>query len=441
MKNGIPSSKKQEKEAVAFSLMFPGPERWELWQGASPEKLVPAGSAEEPGKLPRPEGVIFCFPGSAFSSLPLWNDVADGISSREQAALNLEGRGLLGADPEAAVWALDVVRRQAVADGKEGRELCASVVLQNQLSPGWILEGIRRHEVPGRLLSAPGPGPCAVLRRELGRWVLDLYDRGRWLHSQTLLAWELGEEAAREILLLFRQMEQEGVSKGWSELVVKATVPPGVAETMTRFTGLRWVPSEGPPQFVVPAPAWDLLPREVAEQRQSQLRRKRIRTLVTWALAADLALWGLALLWVVVPGVQLWLLERGLAPLRPEYRGLVQTQRTWEELRSLTDPAGSALEVLNQATQPLLGEKPKLAIKLTSFSFGPGELVIRGVTSLGEQVISDYLAFLSANPSLQGLYTWPAKAFVEGQGQNSVFTITATSTAPQPEKKEGTNPR
>lgn len=433
--------KKHEKESAAFSLMFPGPERWELWQGASPDSLTPAGAAEKPGELPLAEGLIFCFPGSAFSSVPLWNDVAEGVSSREQAALNLEARGLLGADPESAVWALDVVRRKTADAGKGERELCASAVLQNQLSPDWILEGVRRHEVPGRILSAPGPGPCAALRRELGRWVLDLYDQGRWLHSQTLLAWELGEEAGREIRMLLVQMEQEGVSHGWKDLVVKAAVSPAAAESVARLTGLRVVPNAGPLHFVFPSAAWDLLPKEVAERRQNQSRKKRIRTWVTWAVTADLVLWGLALLFVMVPAWQLWSLEHGLAPLRPEYRRLVQTQRTWEELRSLTDPSGSALEVLNQATQPLLGEKPKLAIKLTSFSFGPAELVVQGVTGLGEQAIADYLNSLSANSALEGLYSWPSKAFAEGQGQNSVFTITASSTAPQPEKKEGANSR
>jgi len=142
-----------------------------------------------------------------------------------------------------------------------------------------------------------------------------------------------------------------------------------------------------------------------------------------------------------VPGLQLWSLERALAPLRPEYRRIAQTKQVWEELRSLTDPTGSALEVLQQVSQPLLGEKPKHPIKLTTFFFGPAELTVKGVTSSGEQVIADYLSYLSKNPQLQGLYLWPAKAPGKGEGSGSSFTITAPSTAPQPEKKEGPNSR
>jgi len=230
------------------------------------------------------------------------------------------------------------------------------------------------------------------------------------------------------------------VSRGLKEIVLKADIPSGVMEMFPRWAGLRPVREEGKPKFVLPAPAWDLLPHELAERRLSQVRQKKIRSLVTGAVVADLALWLVASLLVLFPGIQLWRLERELAPLRPEYRQISQTQQTWEQLRSLTDPAGSALEVLNQAAQPLLGDKPKIAIKFTAFAFGPAELTVQGVTAQGEQVIADYLAYLSANPAWQGLYEWPSKALVEGQGQSSVFTVTASSTAPQPEKKEGANP-
>ena len=92
MKNGTPRTPKNETEVPALSLIFPGPEKWELWQGPSPEGLAPVRSAEKPGELAKNQGEIFCFPGEAFSSLPLWNPVAEGIPAREQAALNLEGQ-------------------------------------------------------------------------------------------------------------------------------------------------------------------------------------------------------------------------------------------------------------------------------------------------------------------------------------------------------------
>ena len=441
MKNGISRGKKGEKEAAPFSLIFPGPERWEFWQGASPESLAPSGSADQPRDLPMPGGVILCFPGSVFCSLPLWNPVTEGVSARDQAALNLEERGLLGSDPESAVWAADSIRRQSLRAGEGERELSASAVLHTQIPPDLILEGIRHHEIPGRLLRPPGEGPGAVLRRELGRWVLDLYDRGKWLHSQTLLARELDDEAAREIRLLLAQMEQEQVCQGWRELVVRGAVSPDAAELMGQRTGLRLVRGEETRPFLLPSLPWDLLPREVADQRQAKQKQKRFRTLVAWALAVDLALWSLATLFVLVPGIQLWRLEQALSPLRPEYRRLAKTKLIWEELRSLTNPSGTALEVLHQVTQPLLGENPKLDIKLTVFSFGPDELQVEGVTGQNEQVIRDYLATVSANAALQGLYTWPSKAVVEPKGKRSGFTLTAPSTAPRPEKTENGNVR
>lgn len=425
-------------ETSGCSLIFPGPERWELWRGTSWERLEKAGMADEPREFRNIQGAVFCFPTSAFASLPLWSPLVDGISSREQAALNLEVRGLLGSDPGAAVWAVDILKKQPLPGGseKEFRELHALVVLQPHLPAPWMVEGIQRYEIAGRLQPAPGAGSTAMLRRELGRWVLDLYENGRWLHSQGLLALQCGEEAFREIQLLFDQFIQEEISPGWKEIVVNEPVPPGQADEFVKAMDLRLVCRPSGSTFVMPEPAWDLLPREVADSRMEKKRRQKIRKMATAVFAGDLVVWLGAILLATIPQIQIWNLEKSLAPLRPKYRKIFQTQKTWEELRSLTDPHAAAIEVLHAVSAPLLGVKPRMAIKLTEFVLNPAEVVVRGVTGENEQVVVDFLAYLSQNPRLSKLYHWPTKAQTEPQGKNWVFTITATSTAPQPEKKE-----
>lgn len=436
MKNGQATPKQTESEPAGLSLVFPGAEQWELWQGASWDSLKRGPSAEQPAGLPGLQGAVFCFPSSAFFSLPLWTPLAEGVSSREQAALNLEGRGLLGTDPATAVWAVETVRREAPGreGDAEGRELQAAVVLQPQLPADWVVEGVQRHEISGRLV-APAGLAAAVLRRELNRWVLDLYENGRWLHSQILMAREPGEALAQEIHLLLLQMEQEGISRGCKELEIRATVSPAMAEVFQRVANLRLVARPENPPFSLPRPAWDLLPAEEAERRNSRAHRNKVRRWVTLVLAADLAVWILAGLCLLVPALQGWWLERKLAPLRPEYQKILQAQTTWEQLRSLTQPSASALEVLHRVSEPLLGSPPKMAVKLTAFNFSPAELVIEGLTEEGEQVITDYLRSLSQHPQLANLYVWPAKPEVSGQGQTSVFRIVAPSTAPQAEKQ------
>lgn len=441
MNNGHAAGKTTESESTGLSLVFPGAEQWELWQGASWDSLKRGPSAEQPAGLPGLQSAVFCFPSLAFFSVPFWTPVAEGVSSREQAALHLEGRGLLGADPAAAVWAVDTVRQEA--SGREGdaggRELQAAVVLQPQLPVDWVMEGVQRHEVSGRLLPAPGPS-AAVLRRELGRWVLDLYENGRWLHSQILMARELGEMLAREIHLLLLQLEQEGISCGWKDLEIRSEVSPAMAEVFQRVANLRLVARPENPVFSLPRTGWDLLPAEMAERRKSRAHRNKIRRWIAVALAADLAVWSLAGLCLLVPAFRGWWLERNLSPLRPEYQKILQAQTTWGQLRSLTQPSASALEILHGVSEPLLGSPPKMAVKLTAFNFSPAELVIEGITEEGEQVIADYLRFISQHPKLANLYSWPAKPEVSGQGQTSVFRIVAPSTAPQAEKREATAP-
>lgn len=438
MKNGKHSRKPKGSSGQEISLIFPGAEGWELWRGPAWDHLALVQAADRPSALPESAPSVLCFPSPAFSSLPHWNAVMNGVSDREQSALNLEGHGLLGVDPASAVWAIDPIREEAKEGegGKEIRELTAAAVLQPQLSPDWILEDVQRHEIPARLLVAPGSGTIAVLRRELGKWILDLYADGHWLHSQILMAGAVGEELAREISLLLLQLKQEGICGHCREMVTRQVLEGRELGVMEKVSGLRVVFKPEAPRFLLPKPAWDLLPGEVALRRKNREQRKKIKGILTWAVVADLVLWGVAGLFLLIPAIRVWHLEIALTPLRPEYRRIHGTQITWGQLRSLTDPAGSALEVLNQVAAPLMGSPPPVALKLVNFSFTPKELILSGITQEGEQVILDYLRGLAQNPKLAGLYDWPEKPQVEGQDQQSTFTIVAPSTAPPVEVEE-----
>lgn len=140
---------------------------------------------------------------------------------------------MLGANPEAAVWSMEPIRTKGVAVNEQGepvvRQLDASAILGVPFDENWIVEEASRYEVAGRVLPPPSGESTAILRRELGRWVVDFYAAGRWLHTQPLLEKELGSAMAVELGALLAQLEGRVSSRSCRCLscgTIKATPKP-----------------------------------------------------------------------------------------------------------------------------------------------------------------------------------------------------------------------
>ena len=114
--------------------------------------------------------------------MPLWVPVVEDSPVREQTQIKLEMKGLLGANPEGAIWNFEGIRKEQLpATGEEEpvtRQLEATAVLTVPFHEEWLVEEAARYEPAGRMLAAPGGGATGVLRRELGRWVADFYLSG-----------------------------------------------------------------------------------------------------------------------------------------------------------------------------------------------------------------------------------------------------------------------
>jgi len=388
-------------------VLFPGPDGWELWSGSS-QHPVCTGPADKPLKLRPGAGCLMSLPTRSFFSMPLWVPVVEDSPAREQTQIRLEMRGMLGANPEAAIWNCEAIRRDQLPPTPEGeaviRQLEATAILASPFQEEWLVEEAARYEPAGRLLPAPGPGAAGVLRRELGRWVADFYQGGKWLHSQPLLSPALDGAAAVELNATLAQLEGEAILSrldGWwiregsgvagEDLVRQLSVPlHPVARSAPQLHGEAWN---------LPPP---LLTERRAERTRAAQRHKMIRT----ALTAYAVLGFLAVGFLLWPLVRLKLARAELEKIGPEAESIRTTAVLWREAAAWLEPRRNALELLWQVSRPLIEtEPPKVeGVRITLFDLNPKRLLLQGEGKDLEKV-EKYFQWLKGDSGLAG-FTW-----------------------------------
>ena len=397
------------KEATGPVFIFPGPEGWEAWS-TTEDGAQCVGPVESPKKLGEGPGSVVCLPSRSFFSIPLWIPVEDGIAPRELAKIALESKNLLGTNPDSAVWAMESIRTEpvpAVGEGEPGsRQLEAVVVLAGALEEDWLLEEAGRYEVAGHVLPAGGGGASAVLRRELGRWVVDFYSGGKWLHTQPLLARELNAGVGSEITSLLAQMDAEGTLGALSQLVVRddGEISGEARELLSQLpcpvrTETRAVPR-------LPAGPWDLQPTVLTERRLVKAQQGERKKMIRLGVLAYAVLMTAGLVYISIPLVKRYRIESDLGKIAEESGRIRDAAMSWREAGALVNPKLNALELLWQVSRPLIEKDPGEieGVRLTSFDYNTRRLLLQGEGKDLEQT-EKYFEWLKKEPMLAA-YQW-----------------------------------
>jgi len=410
MKGKVSKVKKGKgKVSTGPVFLFPGPEGWEAWS-TTEDGVQCVGPVESPQKLEVEAGAVVCLPSRSFFSIPLWIPVEEGIGARELAKIALESKNLLGQNPDTAVWAMEPIRTEpvpAVGDGEPGsRQLEAVAVLAGTLEEDWLLESAGRYEIAGRVLPAPGGGASAVLRLELGRWVVDFYFSGKWLHTQPLLAKDLQVGVVTEVASLLAQMDAEGTLGSLSLFVLRSEGEnsAGAQEFLKQLPCPVRIESRAAPRL--PAGPWDLQPTVLTDRRLVRAQQGEKKKMIRLGLVAYAVLFALGLLYVSVPIVKRYRVERELAGIGGEAEKIRQAALSWREAGALVNPKMNALELLWQASRPLIEKDPGEieGVRLTSFDYNTKRLLLQGEGKDLEQT-EKYFEWLKKEPMLAA-YQW-----------------------------------
>lgn len=405
MKGKVAKVKKGKgKAATGPVFIFPGPDGWEAWSTTEDGPQC-VGPMDSPKKLEGGVGCVVCLPSRSFFSIPLWIPVEEGIAPRELAKIALESKNLLGTNPDTAVWAMEAIRTEPVsAVGEEeprSRQLEAVAVLTGTLEEEWLLEEAGRHEIAGRVLPAPAGGASGVLRKELGRWVVDFYSGGKWLHTQPLLARELQKGVSAEIASLLGQMDAEGTLGPLNLLVLRdeGELPSGAQDFLKQLPCPVRTESRAAPRL--PTAPWDLEPAVLAERRLANAQMGERQKFIRMGIGLYAALMALVLVYVSVPLVRRHLIQRELAGIGVESAKIRDAAMSWREAGALVNPKMNALELLWQVSRPLIEKDPGEidGVRLTTFDYNSKRLLLQGEGKDLEQT-EKYFEWLKKEPML-----------------------------------------
>ena len=398
----------KNKTPSGLAFLFPGPEGWEAWstEGGQVRCL---GPAPLPKKLKPAPGSVVCLPSRAFFSVPIWAPVVEETPARDLAALALERKGMLGASPEAAVWSMEAIRTKPVAgNGQEEptvRQLDASAILSVPFNEEWIVEEASRYEVAGRVLPPPTGESTATLRRELGRWVIDFYINGKWVHTQPLLEKEPGSAMAVELGALLAQLEGEGVLEELDLLVLRDNQsPPGAGAFLGSLSFPSRVEARMPPRLSVQP--WNLPPPTLTERRLAKAEQAKQKKILQAGCFVYATVMALALVYFSIPFVRLKMAEQQLAAISAEAEKIRSAAMAWREAGALVHPQMNVWEVLWQVSRPLVEKDPPQidGVRLTQFEYNGKHVFLTGEGKDLEQT-EKYFNWLKDNKEL-ALYQW-----------------------------------
>jgi hypothetical protein len=131
-------------------------------------------------------------------------------------------------------------------------------------------------------------------------------------------------------------------------------------------------------------------------------RRKIIRL----GVAVYAVLFIAALVYISIPLVRRYLIEKELAGIVVEAEKIRQAALSWREAGALVNPKMNALELLWQVSRPLIEKDPAEVggVRLTSFDYNTKRLLLQGEgDDLGQT--EKYFDWLRKEPML-ALYDW-----------------------------------
>ena len=398
----------KSRASTGLTFLFPGPDGWEAWSTEGGQVRC-VGPAPLPKKLRPPSGSVVCLPSRAFFSVPIWAPVVEETPARDLAALALERKGMLGANPEAAVWSMEPIRTKGVAVNEQGepvvRQLDASAILGVPFDENWIVEEASRYEVAGRVLPPPSGESTAILRRELGRWVVDFYAAGRWLHTQPLLEKELGSAMAVELGALLAQLEGEGVLEELQMLVLRDNQShPEAATLLGNLSFPSRIESRLPPRLS--GQPWNLPPPTLTERRLAKAEQAKQRKILQAGCLVYAVVMALAVVYFSIPFFRLKMAERQLAAISADAEKIRSAAMAWREAGALVQTQMNVWEVLWQISRPLVEKDPPQieGVRLTQFEYNGKHVFLTGEGKDLEQT-EKYFNWLKGNKEL-ALYQW-----------------------------------
>lgn len=360
------------------TLLIPGPDGWELWQGTREQgfrRVLEDGPAlaSEVEKIPSGP-LVMGFPVREALAIPFKAQTTDESMFEDLAAMQLEQ---IGVRPELDAGQLTDVFQ---AGRSQDESTLLSVVLAPPVEGSMPLRAPGEFDISARFFRMEEN--AVTLWCELGRWVFAVTCNGYLTYFQSLPGTGVTTDAVRDVKLALNQLRLQGVDMQVDKAVIWATgrdADPSEShmKDFTEALGFEIVFADKPSP-VLPVAMSHLVPADVkAEQRMKQERLKR-----NLGIAAILVIYlGLvAYLAVDFIGVSQKVEAQNaeLEQIRSEHGDIGTFHDDWDQLAPVVESSQWPLTVLKQSAD-LIALKQDLRFKV--FDAKVGQVTIRGEAS------------------------------------------------------------
>ncbi len=391
-------SKNTSNNEVA--LCYPGEEQWELWSGDLKKGLShnPAGKHVVAASPTEFRGVThYAFPVTSVFCSPFWAASEDDSLLPDVVEMRLEANGTRPDDGAGRHYDYTIIDRD------EARCLLQPILLADG-KPIELPKGDSEYfDISPNYL--PLPRNHLVIWRELGRWVAVATRKGQPVYFQALNSDEINEDASLELKCLLLQLHSQGVIEELSGIVVWTSALPEESRQLLENDLEMTVLFEDRPSPLLPEEPLDLLPSEVALNREAAARRQKIRN---WVALAGLAY----LLLIAFFGVQFYLMKRKVGKLDAAVKGLESevgwiqpTADRWNSLSDAVSVERFPLELFYRVLEGL----PERGVRLLDLDITGDRILVKGEAT-NRSIANRYVNQVKNNKTLQD-YKWENPAF------------------------------
>lgn len=385
-----------ERRAAALNLMrfqrlsqtalfFPGEEAREAWL---------CGADGIWNRVEHVAGGVMGVEAIAFDSAPFWSLNAD--AQDEAVALRWEGFGLTN-EGGARLWTHWPVTRK----GKQ--VLVGTLALTTESA----LPDSSGYEPSARMLPLPDHG--IAVWRELGRYVVAFTREAALLHVAVLTSRSLDVDAAFEIRDVCAALQTHGFMDEVAAIHVWARSETDFGPQLACLFDSAEVSKEPRPNPRPPAVASDLLPAQVAVQRQRQMRRHNQMLIIAAAALvyiAFFATWWLRLQW---RESKLNHADALMLDAQPVVDRVREAQTRWQEMEAAINPDLYPMELFHQIVSLL----PDEGIRLKEFQIDGNRLILSGEATTVNQALGFKDRLAACEPLQRYAWSFPVPAIRE----------------------------